>query len=199
LERSTGQNSTAESAAPGTQPAGPAFNFADPVQVEHVPRVVPAVAFENYLRQLDRLGLFKIGMIGFQIRHAESLFVSNDNDTFHGIVSDVAEAIFENTRYAHALITYCGSGAFVAVVPRVRLFDRQDLETGIGLTLHEFEFADPLEPNFDIQVSVGTQVNGSVFGNNPAKMIEQAVRAAQGGPDAERSRTRASHLWNKFA
>ncbi len=170
------------------------FDFADPIQIDDVPRVVNSMAMENYLRQLDRLGLFKIGVVGFQIRHAASLHASNKPDEFYDILCDVAESIFENTRDVNALISYVGSGAFVAVVPRVSQIDRRELEGAIADTLYEFELADLTEAPYDIKVAVGAQVNGSVFGNSPDKMIDLAIRSAQDGSGGK-LRMLPSRLW----
>jgi CheY-like chemotaxis protein len=177
----------------GMAPVKP-FEFGEAIQIEDVPRVVNASAMENYLRQLDRLGLFKIGVVGFQIRHAASLHASNQPDEFYGILADVAECIFENTRDVNALIAYLGSGAFVAVVPRVSQIDRRELEAAIAATLYEFELADMTESSYDLKVSVGAQINGSVFGNSPDKMIDLAVRSAQ---EASGSKTKslATRFW----
>lgn len=197
-QRSMHLEAAATTAETGTE-AVPPFEFNDPVQVDGVPRVVNSMALENYLLQLDRVGLFRIGMIGFQIRHARSLYASNGVDEFYGILTDVAEAIFENTRAAHALIAYVGSGAFVAVVPRVKLYERHDMEDNIALTLNEIQMSDLLEPDYNVRVAVGPQVNGSVFGNTPQKMIDLAIRAAQGAAEGRHGSLTASRLWSKFA
>ncbi|GKY87363.1 response regulator [Sinisalibacter aestuarii] len=178
----------------GFQPMAP-FDFAEPVQIDDVSRVVNSRAMENYLRQLDRLGLFKIGVIGFQIRHAGSLHAANAPEEFYGILADVAESISENTREVNALIAYLGKGSFAAVVPRASQIDRRDLEAGIAATLYEFELADLVDSTSDIKVSVGTQINGSVFGNTPDKMIDLAVRSAQGMTESK-PKALAARIWS---
>jgi len=163
----------------GAGPKDPQFDFEDPIQIRDVPRVVNALAFENYLQQLDRLGLFKTGIIGFQIRHADSLFAVKSRGEFSGILTDVAESIFENTRYAKPLVSYLGSGTFVAVVPRARLLDRSELETGIAMTLLDIQLAEVFGPEYDVHVEVGHQINGGMFRSSPKAMIEAAVASVR--------------------
>lgn len=173
----------------------PPFELSDPIQIDDVPHVVNSLALENYLMQLDRLGLFRIGMIGFRIRHVESLHASRSPEEFYDILADVAGAIFENTRRENALISYLGDGAFVAVVPRVRMFDRAELESNIANTLYEIQLSNLMEGEYDIKVDVGAQVNGSVFGTDPKKMIDLAVRGAKTGAGRSEQRSLVSRLW----
>jgi CheY-like chemotaxis protein len=157
-----------------------AFGLSEAIQIDDAPRVVNSWALENYLFQLDRKGQFGIGMIGFQLRNASNLHASLSPGAFYDILADVAEAISENTRVANALISYAGNGCFVAVVPRIKLFDRRDLEDSIALTLHQYLLADQLPPAYEIKVDVGSQVNGSLFGKRNKTLVEQAICAVQG-------------------
>lgn len=156
------------------------FDLSEAIQVNDVPRVVSSRALENYLLQLDRKGLFGIGVIGFQLRNAAHVHASHSPGEFYDILSDVAEAISESTRVANALISYAGNGCFVAVVPRIKLFDRRDLEDSIALTLYQHQMADQLVSANEIKVDVGPQVNGSPFRKRNETLLEQAIRAVQG-------------------
>ncbi len=114
------------------------FDFMDAIQVEDVPRVVGSLAMENYLLQLGRLGMFKLGAIGFQIRNAGSLYSRVGPDEFRDILTDAADCIFEGTRSVNPLISYLGSGCFVAIVPRTPRFDSEDLEDIITTYLNQY-------------------------------------------------------------
>lgn len=156
-----------------------AFDLSEPVPIENVPRVINALALENYLHQLNNVGLFKVGLIGFQISHVANLYATNRPGPFLDILTDVAEAIFENTRTVESMISYFGDGGYVAVVPRASMFDTEELSNAISMTLQEYQLADSTHIPTDISVSVGEQVNGSLFGNNPRRMIERALRNAR--------------------
>jgi hypothetical protein len=178
-ERSAYLVALGQSAGDGTTQVA-AFDLSEAIQIDDAPRVVSSWALENYLLQLDRKGLFGIGMIGFRLRNVANLHASHSPGAFYDILAYAAEAISENTRVANALISYAGNGFFVAVVPRIRLFDRRDLEDSIALTLHQYQLGDQLVPASDIKVEVGSQVNGSLFGKRNKTLVEQAIGAVHG-------------------
>ncbi len=171
-----------------------AFDLSDAIRINDVPRVVDAWALENYLLQLDRRGLFGIGMIGFQLRNAARLHASHSPGEFYSILAESAEAISENTRIANSLISYTGNGCFVAVVPRIRLFNRRDLADSIAMTLYQYRLADQLAPVYDIQIDVGPQINGSLFKKRNTTLIDQAIYAVR-GKVTDKARMFATRAW----
>ena len=166
-------------ATPAGQMSEEVFDFLDAIQIEDVPRVVGSLAMENYLLQLGRLGMFKLGAIGFQLRNAGGIYSRLGPAEFRDILTDVADCIFEGTRSVNPLISYLGSGCFVAIVPRTPRFDAEQLEDTITTLVNSFHPEEGLDSDKEVRVLVGEQVNGSLFGANPLKIIDQAMEAVQ--------------------
>lgn len=152
-----------------------AFDLTDAIQINDVPRVVAALAMENYLLQLGRLGMFKLGAIGFQVRSAAGIYASEGPSEFREILTDVADCIFEATRSVNPLISYLGSGSFIAIVPRTSQFDREQLEDTITTYLNQYRPEEFLSSDKEVRVLAGEQVNGSLFGASPLRLIDQAI------------------------
>ncbi|MDV4143582.1 MULTISPECIES: response regulator [Shimia] len=165
----------------GALPAreGEKFDFSDAIQIEDVPRVVNSLAMENYLLQLGRLGMFKLGTIGFQIRNANGLYAHEGCDEFREILTDVADCIFEATRAVNPVISYLGSGCFIAIVPRSPNFSSEDLEDLITTHLVNYRTEEGFDAEDEVRVLVGEQINGSLFGSSPLKIIDQALESVQ--------------------
>lgn len=153
------------------------FEISEAIQINDVPRVVGALAMENYLLQLGRLGMFKLGAIGFQIRSAGGIYASVGPAEFREILTDVADCIFEATRSVNPLISYLGSGSFIAIVPRTSSFDREELEDNITTYLNRYRPEEFLSSEKEVRVLAGDQVNGSLFGASPLKIIDQAMNS----------------------
>ncbi len=175
-EANAGEKAQSERSA---MPAAEVFDFSDAIRIEDVPRVVQSLAMENYLLQLGRLGLFKLGAIGFKIRNAGPLFAREGCEEFREILTDVADCIFEATRAVNPLISYLGSGSFIAIVPRNANFSGEELEDLITTHLISYRPEEDLNAENEIRVLVGEQVNGSLFGSSPLKIIDQAFEAVQ--------------------
>ncbi|MBR9843744.1 MAG: response regulator [Rhodobacteraceae bacterium] len=153
------------------------FDISEAIQINDVPRVVGALAMENYLLQLGRLGMFKLGAIGFQIRGAGGIYASVGPTEFREILTDVADCIFEATRSVNPLISYLGSGSFIAIVPRTHSFDREELEDNITTYLNRYRPEEFLSSEKEVRVLAGEQTNGSLFGASPLKIIDQAMNS----------------------
>lgn len=154
------------------------FELADPITLYDVPRVINALAMENYLHRLSRLRRFMVAAVGFQIRRVESLYSMSSPAEFRGILTDVAEAVFENLRHLEVMITYYGNGSFVAVLPRVNAIDREDLEVALGMTLAEFGLTIDCGLPMNVSVSVGEQVHTSMFDTSPKDLIAKTIPQA---------------------
>ncbi|AJE48389.1 response regulator receiver modulated diguanylate cyclase [Celeribacter indicus] len=165
----------------GGLPAPDSFQLADPIRIYDVPHVLDAVAMENYLYRMNRLKRFMFGAVGFKIRKVESLFALTTPVEFHGIVTDVAEAIFENLRGQDIMISYYGTGQFAALLPRNSSFDRDEFETALGLTLNEFGLTQEDGLPMDVSVAVGEHVQISMFDTNPQKLIAKALERVNSG------------------
>lgn len=156
----------------------PAFDLADPITIYDVPRVINALAMENYLHRLSRGRRFMLGAIGFQIRKVESLYARSTPAEFQSILTDVAEAIFENLRSHDAMISYYGNGSFVAIVPRVSRISQEDLEIALSATLADFGLTVEGGLPMNLGLSVGELVQSSMFETDPKKLVARAIDRA---------------------
>ncbi|MDD8023972.1 MAG: response regulator [Paracoccaceae bacterium] len=156
----------------------PAFDLSDPITIYEVPRVINALAMENYLHRLSRGRRFMLGAIGFQIRKVETLYARSTPSGFQEILTDVAEAIFENLRAHDAMISYYGNGSFVAIVPRVSRIAREDLEIALSATLAEFGLTVEGGLPMNVVLSVGDLVQSSMFETDPKKLVARAIDRA---------------------
>ncbi|WP_460275322.1 response regulator [Celeribacter sp. ULVN23_4] len=151
------------------------FEFTDAVPIFDVPRVIGSLEMENYLHRLSRIQRFMYGAIGFQIQKPESLYSLTTPLEFYGILTDVAEAIFETLRRYEAMIAYVGSGQFVAVLPRTTQLDAEDLDLTLALTLREFGLVEGDTVPFNVSVKVGEIVRMSMFDSTPQALIARAM------------------------
>ncbi|SEK21311.1 response regulator [Pacificibacter marinus] len=151
------------------------FRLSDPVNIYDVPRVIGSLEMENYLHRLSRVKRFMFGALGFKIRKVETLYALSSPIEFHCMLTDVAEALFENIRVHDAMISYLGNGEFIAILPRALQIDRNELETNLALTLHEFGLVETETVPMGVSLSVGEVVKMSMFDTTPQKLFEKAL------------------------
>ncbi|MBU2937535.1 MULTISPECIES: response regulator [Pacificibacter] len=155
------------------------FDLADAVTIFDVPRVLGSLEMENYLHRLSRGKRFMCGAICFQIQKRERLFSMTSPLEFHGILTDVAEAIFETLRSYNVMISYVGNGQYVAILPRTLQLDEAELELKLSLMLSEFGLIGGDTVPLDVTVKVGEAVRMSMFDSSPAALIARAISKAE--------------------
>jgi CheY-like chemotaxis protein len=151
------------------------FNLADPIAIYDVPRVIGSLELENYLHRLSRIKRFMFGAIGFRIDKPESLFTLTTPLEFHGILTDVAEAIFETLRSYDVIISYLGNGQFVALLPRTLQFDEEQIEVDLAVKLREYGLVEGDTVPLEVKVHVGKPAKMSMFKTDPQLMIARAL------------------------
>ncbi|WP_417264197.1 response regulator [Celeribacter sp.] len=151
------------------------FELADPIAIYDVPRVIGNLQLENYLHRLSRIKRFMFGAIAFQIETPETLFSLTTPLEFHGILTDVAEALFETLRGYEAIISYLGNGQYVALLPRALQVDETDLELSLAMKLQEFGLTEGDTTPKDVNVKVGKATKMSIFDTSPQRMISRAL------------------------
>ncbi|WP_417271840.1 response regulator [Celeribacter halophilus] len=171
------------------------FEFADPVIIYDVPRVIGSTEMENYLHRMSHVQRFMFSAIAFQIDRPERLFSLSTPVEFYDILTDVAEAVFENTRQYDPMISYAGEGKFIAVLPRTVQLDRDELEAELSLTLREFGLIGGETVPMDVTVSAGDVVKMSMFDSTPQKMFNRALMSVS----KERNTPRRARVNMMFA
>jgi DNA-binding response OmpR family regulator len=155
------------------------FDLADAVSIFDVPRVLGNLEMENYLHRLSRGKRFMCGAICFQIQRRERLFSMTSPLEFHGILTDVAEAIFETLRSYNVMISYVGNGQYVAILPRTLQLDEAELELNLSLKLREFGLIEGDSVPLDVTIKVGDIVRMSMFDASPEALIARAISKAE--------------------
>ncbi|MBI1417459.1 MAG: response regulator [Limimaricola sp.] len=160
----------------GTEPA---FALEDAITLNDVPGFISEIALLNYLVQMSRINAFMHAAIGFQIEGVEAHYHRSRADDFKYMLECVAESIFGATRTVGVMISYLGSGSFVAIVPRVNSFDQDSLNDVVEMELDGLKIVDHVGKWRPVNVWSGPQINSRMFGGNPAELILRAVDAAR--------------------
>jgi len=92
--------------------------FQAPITVEGVEKVVDHVVLENFLLQLSRKGLHQSAAIAFKYTQAKTDFDRLDEQEFYAKLEEAGRAITRAFGSADFLLSYFGSGIFVAVYDR---------------------------------------------------------------------------------
>lgn len=117
------------------------LHFADTFRLEMDYSCLDYLALQNYVLKLGAMSMFSQVAIGFQVANARQLFMTLDNSTFQDSMSDIAEIIAEALIANDAILSYAGSGTFVALAKRVPEISVEDLTDQLEvklLTLNEW-------------------------------------------------------------
>jgi len=92
--------------------------FQSPITVEGVDKVVDLLVLENFLLQLSRKDLHQSTAIAFKYAEAKTSFDQLSETEFYEQLEVVAQAISSSFDESDVLISYFGSGIYVAVMDR---------------------------------------------------------------------------------
>jgi CheY-like chemotaxis protein len=92
--------------------------FQSPITVEGVDKVVDLLVLENFLLQLSRKDLHQSTAVAFKYSEAKSNFDQMTESEFYEQLEIVAQVISNSFGEAEVLISYFGSGLYVAVMDR---------------------------------------------------------------------------------
>lgn len=95
---------------------GPGFDASEAIEIRDVPRVISAVAMENYLLRLSYSMAVKSTSVVFSIDGFEAICSQFDASEVYDILADTASAIVEGLKQVNHIVAYVGNGEFVAVV-----------------------------------------------------------------------------------
>lgn len=131
------------------------FSANDAVEIVEVPRVISMTAMENYLLRLTRSMAFHSESVAFTIKGFDTLFAQTGSDELYDILCDTAEAIVSALKREDHLVTYCGSGTFVAVLNRNSLAHDPDMLTNVAAMISAIGpcFADGERAPVDLEMS----------------------------------------------
>ncbi|KIC45960.1 hypothetical protein RA28_09935 [Ruegeria sp. ANG-S4] len=173
------------------------FRFEDACRLEVEQACMDFLALQNYVLKLGAMQMFSHVAIGFQVANARELFLTLENTAFRETMSDVAEIIIEATMSGDAIVSYAGSGYFVALLNRQSDIGFEGLTDQIEPKLQSLNgwYADLGQ--LPIRIKVGAPVSrGLVSFLSPEDALERALEntkdpmAVLGGLDEADHQTR---------
>ncbi|KPQ19558.1 MAG: Response regulator receiver domain-containing protein [Rhodobacteraceae bacterium HLUCCA24] len=91
------------------------FSFEDPLTIDNVDRLLRYVEFDNYIGQLSRGRMFKSRAVAIKLYDASFLYDVSTSSDFRSTITDLARAIVKCAKGKDFMLSYRGSGLFLAV------------------------------------------------------------------------------------
>lgn len=158
-------------------------DFETPFPVPGFDRGIDYLALQNYLLMLGNKQMYSTAAIGFSIQNAGLFFRRATASGFVNMLGDVASAITDATKSEQMMISYAGSGNFVAVLSANPATEPEDLEMMTRLGIEDFASFYSADHLPLPQIHVGPLVRASFFGLfNPISILENAIALAQANP-----------------
>ena len=151
------------------------IHVADEVQIDGVAGMIGKLAFENYLLQLSRGGLFGSCLVAFQIANISTIHQHSSAADFTNTIVDVAEAISDNLRRTEFFLAYRGNGVFVAICHKAVTDSFTDLPAEIALSIRDMELVYDNGAKMDVNLVMGQPVKCGFF--NPTNTLEPLWKA----------------------
>ncbi len=109
--------------------------FEEPFQLQIDLSCMDYLALQNYVLKLGAMRMFSYIAIAFQVINARQLYQTLDNSGFRDTMSDVAEVIAEALVINDAIVSYVGSGFFVALAKRIPEVSVEEIANQIEMKL----------------------------------------------------------------
>ncbi len=110
-----------------TSSLGPAhaleFDFKEAIRLDPTAGCIEYVAMQNFILKLGAMQMFNRVALGVHIKNADALYAGMSREEFRDTLSDVAEVIVDALGTCPKVMSYAGSGDFVLLLDRVRVFD----------------------------------------------------------------------------
>ena len=152
------------------------------------------LAMQNYVLKLGTMRLFNLVAMGFQVINARQLYQTLDSSDFQDTMSDVAELIAEALAFNDAIVSYVGSGFFLALVNRIPEVSVEELAAQIELKLQDMNEWYANLDQMPVLMRVGTPCSrGIVNLSSATELLDTAMQktkestAVIGGVFAESS------------
>ena len=127
--------------------------FSEVIDIRDVDRVLGYTAFENYLMQLPRFGMFQASVSAIRIVQAEQAHQVCSPDQFRTLIHLIATVISEAMRRDNCFVSYRGSGLFLCVQNGRDSLSREDIEKPLNRRLQVALAKFPR--NVSLQLTVG--------------------------------------------
>jgi DNA-binding response OmpR family regulator len=172
------------------------LDSSEAMDINEIPRVVGMTAMENYLLRLTS-GMARqsqsmaFSIDGFDMLHANMSYVE-----IYDILADTADAIATGLKRVKHLITYCGSGVFVAVCHKSSIMQDSSLLPEIQNTIDSFglcfvkgrPFTLKLQQSKSYTPNVWAAFSGLNLLNEPIKSLPKEQLAPLSGKKSSQFR-----------
>lgn len=157
----------------------PDFAFETAIMVPEFDRGIDLFALQNYLLTLGVRGLFSVAAGAISIENAALLYRMTDPAGFRNILSDVGAVIEDALKTESMLISYAGSGNFVAILTGQADWDAPTLEAELVSEMEEFTPLYAAERLPLPRLRVGAVVRNALYApTRPLRIIDKAIAAA---------------------
>ncbi len=158
------------------------FTLDSRVMLQGFDRIIEYSALENYLLSLGVKDSYGALACAISITNAAEIFEQTSRVSFLNMLYDVGVTIETALKSSKALISYAGSGVFVAVLGDMRSSDIEGIEHEIRARLHDFDDIYAVDKVPAPQIGVGQVVRKSFFSRpRGTEMLQQAIEAASAG------------------
>ncbi|WP_188673385.1 response regulator [Neptunicoccus cionae] len=155
--------------------------ISEEIRIEGVAGVIDKLAFENYLLQLTRGGLFGSCIVAFQVANIATIHQHSSGTDFSNTIIDIAEAISDNLRRSEFFLSYRGNGQFVAICHKVVMDTFNDLPGEISMSIRDMELVYDNGAKMDVQLVMGQPVKCGFFSSKSTlEPLYKAVDSAEG-------------------
>lgn len=162
------------------------IDFAAPMVIPGVDRIVEYLAFENYLLTLGVKRLYAIGAFVISVENAELIFNKANSAAFVNMLGDVATAIVDGLKTEQVMLSYAGNGNFAVLVQRNFWMDPEELGLMIDRSVADFEAIYTADRIPMPRIRIGGLVRGSIFAPaRPTRILDQAIEIAQLGSSSK--------------
>jgi CheY-like chemotaxis protein len=177
--------------------AQPLLDIAAPLDIQDVDGFLGFQAFENYIQQLKRGSYFSSSFIALKVSNIQQIFDKCDTVGFVNVLSDIADAISDNTRGESCLFSYAGSGVFVIVYSRLKELIHEDLQFMVQDTILQMGLVYPDLSPMEVEINQSLTKTAGIF-SRPGSLglLESAIREVveMKPPGAIHSRKQTSGL-----
>ena len=154
--------------------------LSEEIRIDGVAGVIGKLAFENYILQLTRGGLFGSCIVAFQVANISTIHAHSSGNDFSNTIIDIAEAISDNLRRSEFFLSYRGDGQFVAICHKVVMDTFNDLPGEIAMSIRDMELVYDNGAKMDVQLVMGQPVKCGFFSSkNTLEPLYKAVDAAE--------------------
>ena len=161
-------------------------DFETAIPIPGFDRGIEYLALQNYLLTLGNKRMHSTAALGISVHNAGSIFRKATVTSFVNMLGDVASAISDAVKTDQMMISYAGSGNFVAVLAENPASDPAELEVMIQSGVADFASFYAMDRLPLPQIKVGPLVRNSFFGLfNPTSILDRAIALAGAGQEAK--------------